>query len=53
MNSGESSCLHSCAIAARALGGSLSAHSEGPGRGATFTLELPCQPEVSESAGTT
>jgi two-component system NtrC family sensor kinase len=36
--------LHSCAIAARALGGSLEAHSEGPGMGATFTLELPFQP---------
>lgn len=33
--------LHSCAMAARALGGSLSAHSEGLGKGATFTLEIP------------
>jgi signal transduction histidine kinase len=38
--------LHSCAIAARALGGSLVAHSDGPGKGATFTLELPYRPEV-------
>ncbi|WP_309895161.1 ATP-binding protein [Archangium sp.] len=38
--------LHSCAIAARALGGALVAHSDGPGRGATFTLELPFRPEV-------
>jgi signal transduction histidine kinase len=45
--------LHSCAIAARALGGSLSAHSEGPGLGATFTLDLPCQPAVSERIGAT
>jgi nitrogen fixation/metabolism regulation signal transduction histidine kinase len=32
--------LHSSALAAQELGGSLSAHSDGPGRGATFTLEL-------------
>lgn len=33
--------LHSGAIAAKELGGTLLAHSEGIGRGATFTLELP------------
>jgi len=33
--------LHSSALAARELGGSLTVHSEGSGRGATFTLELP------------
>jgi len=33
--------LHSSALAAQELGGSLSAHSDGPGQGATFTLELP------------
>lgn len=33
--------LHSCANAAKELGGSLSVHSAGPGLGATFTLELP------------
>jgi C4-dicarboxylate-specific signal transduction histidine kinase len=33
--------LHSCAIAAQELGGSLTAHSEGPGTGATFVLQLP------------
>ena len=33
--------LHNGAIVAKELGGSLIAFSEGPGRGATFTLELP------------
>jgi signal transduction histidine kinase len=33
--------LHSGALAAKELGGSLSVHSDGPGKGATFTLELP------------
>jgi two-component system NtrC family sensor kinase len=33
--------LHSCALAASQMGGSLRAESEGPGRGATFILELP------------
>jgi C4-dicarboxylate-specific signal transduction histidine kinase len=33
--------LHSSALAAQELGGSLTAHSDGPGQGATFTLELP------------
>lgn len=33
--------LHSGAIAARQMGGALWAESEGPGLGATFTLELP------------
>ncbi len=33
--------LHSSALAAQELGGSLSARSDGPGQGATFTLELP------------
>ncbi len=36
--------LHSSANAARALGGSLRCESEGPGRGARFTLELAIQP---------
>ncbi len=33
--------LHSGAIAAKEIGGRLTAHSDGPGLGATFTLELP------------
>jgi PAS domain S-box-containing protein len=36
--------LHSGALAAKELGGSLSAHSDGPGLGARFVLELPLQP---------
>jgi PAS domain S-box-containing protein len=35
--------LHSGALAAKELGGKLLAFSEGPDRGATFTLELPIQ----------
>jgi signal transduction histidine kinase len=34
--------LHSGALAAKEMGGSLTAHSGGPGQGATFILELPC-----------
>ena len=33
--------LHSSALAATEMGGSLQVHSDGPGRGARFTLELP------------
>ncbi len=33
--------LHSCALAAKELGGSLQGESAGPGQGATFTLTLP------------
>ncbi|MDI1476470.1 ATP-binding protein [Polyangium sp. y55x31] len=36
--------LHSSALVARAMGGSLAVESEGPGRGATFTLEFPFRP---------
>ncbi|HVU35474.1 MAG TPA: ATP-binding protein [Opitutaceae bacterium] len=36
--------LHASAIAARAMSGALKAHSDGPGRGATFVLELPVAP---------
>jgi ligand-binding sensor domain-containing protein/signal transduction histidine kinase len=33
--------LHSGALAAKEMGGALNVHSDGPGKGATFTLELP------------
>ncbi|MDB6018275.1 MAG: multi-sensor signal transduction histidine kinase [Pedosphaera sp.] len=36
--------LNSSAMAAKAIGGSLSVHSDGAGHGATFTLELPTTP---------
>jgi len=36
--------LHSGALAAKELGGSLSVHSDGPGTGAAFTLQLPLRP---------
>ena len=36
--------LHSGALAAKSMGGSLRAESEGLGKGATFILELPFQP---------
>lgn len=39
--------LHSAALAAKELGGSLSVRSDGAGLGATFTLELPCEPVAS------
>ncbi|WPB80540.1 ATP-binding protein [Archangium violaceum] len=36
--------LHSSALAAQEMGGTLSVHSEGLGHGATFSLELPYTP---------
>jgi two-component system, NtrC family, sensor kinase len=33
--------LHSSANTARELGGALAGHSDGPGKGAEFTLDLP------------
>jgi PAS domain S-box-containing protein len=36
--------LHSGALAAKQMGGSLTCQSDGPGTGATFTLELPLPP---------
>jgi len=40
---GHGFALHSGALAAKELGGSLTAQSEGLGSGAVFTLELPCK----------
>ena len=39
--------LHSAALAATETGGSLSAHSDGPDRGATFILELPMDDQLN------
>jgi PAS domain S-box-containing protein len=39
--SGHGFGLHSSSLAATGMGGSLQAHSDGPGTGATFTLDLP------------
>jgi PAS domain S-box-containing protein len=39
--------LHSSALAARDMGGSLRVHSDGLGHGATFTIELPVTPTNS------
>jgi signal transduction histidine kinase len=36
--------LHSGALAAKELGGTLTSHSEGLGQGATFILDLPLPP---------
>jgi len=38
--------LHSCVLAARDMGGELRVHSDGIGRGATFTLVLPMTTEA-------
>jgi PAS domain S-box-containing protein len=42
--SGHGFGLHGGALAAREIGGKLSVHSDGTGKGATFTLELPLRP---------
>jgi len=46
--------LHSSVLAAQEMGGSLAAHSDGPGRGATFVLELPVDgaPGPADPTGT-
>jgi two-component system NtrC family sensor kinase len=40
--------LHSCALAAIEMNGQLTVHSDGPGKGAIFTLELPLKIAVGE-----
>ncbi len=40
--------LHSARLAARQMNGSLTAHSDGPGTGASFVLELPFKPAATE-----
>ena len=46
--------LHSSALAAHEMGGSLSVHSEGLGHGATFILEFPLKLErIQHETGTT
>jgi PAS domain S-box-containing protein len=42
--------LHTGALAAKQLGGTLTAHSEGPGKGATFILEVPIENSSSRTA---
>lgn len=44
--------LHSSALVAKEMGGSLTAHSDGHGCGAIFTLELPIRPERITNATT-
>jgi len=41
--------LHSARCAAEEMGGALTVHSDGPGKGAAFTLELPCKPKPKDS----
>jgi len=41
--SGHGFGLHSGALAAKELGGALLVQSDGPGKGAAFTLELPSE----------
>jgi signal transduction histidine kinase len=45
--------LHASACAAAEMGGSLTAHSDGPGRGSRFTIELPVGEDVSLAGVTT
>ncbi len=43
--------LHGSAIAARDMGIELTAHSDGLGRGATFTLLIPCAADKADKVG--
>ncbi len=40
--------LHSAALAAKQMGGTLAARSDGSGKGATFVLELPFKPAAAQ-----
>ena len=41
--------LHSCALAAIEMNGHLTAHSDGPGKGAQFTLQIPLKTVTEEA----
>jgi signal transduction histidine kinase len=44
--------LHSGFLTAQEMGGTLRVHSDGPGKGAIFTLEIPSQPKEKDSTAT-
>lgn len=44
--------LHSCALAAQEMGGSLTVHSDGAGQGATFTLDIPLDACAAQAMNT-
>lgn len=48
--SGHGFGLHSAALAAKEMGGSLTVHSEGVGKGAMFSLDLPAQPKEGKQS---
>jgi signal transduction histidine kinase len=41
--------LHSCALAAIEMNGHLTAYSDGPGKGALFSLQIPLKPVMEEA----
>jgi PAS domain S-box-containing protein len=49
---GHGFALHTSILAAKAMKGSLTASSDGPGKGASFTLELPINPPALKHAPT-
>lgn len=50
--SGHGFGLHNAALAARELGGQLTVHSDGVGKGAEFILEIPSVPDSSSTSPT-
>jgi signal transduction histidine kinase len=48
--SGHGFGLHSAALAAQEMGGAVAVHSDGPGKGARFTVELPLCPEDKDAS---